>query len=136
MHPVTITGTLSFREPAVFSLVIYGMMIFALITALLFIASWLGEKKSNPEKLRPYESGVIPTGSARLRYPIPFFLIAVFFLIFDVEGAYIFSWAISCDELGWSGWLQISFFIIMLLLGLVYIWRKGGLDWGPTRTRD
>ncbi len=136
MHPVTIAGTLSPWEPAVFSLVIYGMMIFALVTAILFIASWLGEKKINPEKLRPYESGIIPTGSARLRYPIPFFLIAVFFLIFDVEGAYIFSWAISCDELGWSGWLQISFFIIMLLLGLVYIWRKGGLDWGPTRTRD
>ena len=136
MHPVTIAGTLSPWEPAVFSLVIYGMMIFALVTALLFIASWLGEKKINPEKLRSYESGIIPTGSARLRYPVPFFLIAVFFLIFDVEGAYIFSWAISCDELGWSGWLQISFFIIMLLLGLVYIWRKGGLDWGPTRTRN
>jgi len=136
MHPVTIAGTLSPWEPAVFSLVIYGMMILALVTALLFIASWLGEKKTNPEKLRPYESGIIPTGSARLRYPVPFFLIAVFFLIFDVEGAYIFSWAISCNELGWSGLLQISFFIIMLLLGLVYIWRKGGLDWGPTRTRD
>ena len=136
MHPVTIAGTLSPWEPAVFSLVIYGMMILALVTALLFIASWFGEKKTNPEKLRPYESGIIPTGSARLRYPVPFFLIAVFFLIFDVEGAYIFSWAISCNELGWSGLLQISFFIIMLLLGLVYIWRKGGLDWGPTRTRD
>lgn len=136
MHPVTIAGTLSPWEPAVFSLIIYGIMILALVTALLFIASWLGEKKNNPEKLRPYESGIIPTGSARLRYPVPFFLIAVFFLIFDVEGAYIFSWAISCDELGWSGWLQLSFFIIMLLLGLVYIWRKGGLDWGPTRTRN
>ena len=136
MHPVTIAGTLSSWEPGVFSLVIYGMMILALIAALLFIASWLGEKKINPEKLIPYESGIIPTGSARLRYPIPFFLVAVFFLIFDVEGAYIFSWAISCDELGWSGWMQISFFIVMLLLGLVYIWRKGGLDWGPTRIRD
>jgi NADH-quinone oxidoreductase subunit A len=136
MHPVTIAGTFSPWEPGVFSLVIYGMMILALIAALLFIASWLGEKKINPEKLIPYESGIIPTGSARLRYPIPFFLVAVFFLIFDVEGAYIFSWAISCDELGWSGWMQISFFIVMLLLGLVYIWRKGGLDWGPTRTRN
>jgi NADH-quinone oxidoreductase subunit A len=136
MHPVSIAGTLSPWEPAVFSLVFYGMMTLLLIMALLFIASWLGEKKINPDKLMPYECGIIPTGSARLRYPIPFFLIAVFFLIFDVEGAYIFSWAISCDELGWSGWLQISFFIIMLLLGLVYIWRKGGLDWGPTQTRD
>ncbi|MFZ0482639.1 MAG: NADH-quinone oxidoreductase subunit A, partial [Desulfobacterales bacterium] len=113
MNPVAIAGTLSPWEPGVFSLVIYGIMILALVAALLFIASWLGEKKINPDKLRPYESGIIPTGSARLHYPIPFFLVAVFFLIFDVEGAYIFSWAISCDRLGWSGWLQISFFIIM-----------------------
>ena len=136
MHPVTNSGILSPWYPTVFSLFVYGILIIALVIALLFVASWLGEKKINPDKLRPYESGIIPTGSARLCYPIPFFLIAVFFLIFDVEGAYIFSWAISCDQLGWSGWLQISFFIIMLLLGLVYIWRKGGLDWGPTRTRD
>jgi NADH-quinone oxidoreductase subunit A len=136
MHPVTIAGTLSPWKPAVFSLVIYGIMILILVAALFFIASWLGEKKVNPDKLRPYESGIIPTGTARLHYPIPFFLVAVFFLIFDVEGAFIFSWGISCNQLGWSGWLQISFFIIMLLLGLVYIWRKGGLDWGPTRTRD
>jgi NADH-quinone oxidoreductase subunit A len=136
MHPVTIAGTLSPWEPGVFSLIIYGILVLGLVAVLLFICSWLGEKKFDPEKMRPYESGIIPTGSARLHYPIPFFLVAIFFLIFDVEGAYIFSWAISCNPLGWSGWLQISFFIIMLLLGLVYIWRKGGLDWGPTRTRD
>ena len=136
MQPVDITGVLSPWTPGVFSLLIYTRIVVALVVVLLFIASWLGEKKKNPEKLRPYESGIIPTGSARLRYPIPFFLIAIFFLMFDVEGAYIFSWAISCAELGWAGWLQISFFIIVLLLGLVYIWRKGGLDWGPTRTKD
>jgi NADH-quinone oxidoreductase subunit A len=136
MHPVAIAGTLSPWTPAVFSLIVYGMMVIALVAGLLFISAWLGEKKKNPEKLGPYESGIIPTGSARLRYPVPFFLIAVFFLIFDVDGAYIFSWAVACDGLGWSGWLQMSFFIIVLLFGLVYIWRKGGLDWGPTRTKD
>jgi len=107
-------------------------MIAALIAVLLFIASWLGEKKPSTEKLRPYESGVIPTGSARLWYPVPFYLVAIFFLIFDVEGAYIFSWAIAWENLGWSGWFQIGFFIGVLILGLVYIWQKGGLEWGPT----
>jgi NADH-quinone oxidoreductase subunit A len=106
-------------------------MIVVLIALLLFIASWLGEKKPSAEKLRPYESGVIPTGSARLWYPVPFYLVAIFFLIFDVEGAYIFSWAIAWENLGWSGWLQIGFFIGVLILGLVYIWQKGGLEWGP-----
>jgi NADH-quinone oxidoreductase subunit A len=132
MQPIVAGGSLSPWQPGVFSLVVFGLMIVALIALLLFVASWLGQKTSNSEKLRPYESGVIPTGSARLWYPVPFYLVAIFFLIFDVEGAYIFSWAIAWENLGWKGWLQISFFIGELILGLVYIWKKGGLEWGPT----
>ena len=132
MQPILNSGSLSPWEPGVFSLVAYGLMIIALIALLLFIASWLGQKTSNSEKFRPYESGIIPTGSARLRYPVPFYLVAIFFLLFDVEGAYIFSWAIAWEKLGWAGWLQISFFIVVLILGLVYVWVKGGLEWGPT----
>jgi len=122
-------------EPGVFSLAIFGLMVMLLIGLLLFIASWLGEKKPDTEKLRAYESGVIPTGSARLRYPVPFYLVAIFFLLFDVEAAYIFSWAIAWEPLGWTGWLQITFFIAVLILGLVYVWKKGGLEWGPTRIK-
>jgi len=130
------TGVLSPWEPGIFSLVIFALMVTAVIGLLLFIASWLGEKKPNTEKLRPYESGVIPTGSARLRYPVPFYLVAIFFLLFDVEAAYIFSWAIAWEKLGWAGWLRISFFIAVLILGLVYVWIKGGLEWGPTRIKS
>ena len=97
---------------------------------------WGGRKKKTEEKLRPYESGIIPTGDARLHYPVPFYLVAIFFLIFDVEGAFIFAWAIAHGKLGWAGWLQISFFIVLLLLGLFYVWRKGGLDWGPLTQKD
>ena len=136
MQPIEISGSLSPWEPGVFSLVVFGLMVMAVIAVLLFVASWLGEKTSNSEKSRPYESGVIPTGSARLRYPVPFYLVAIFFLLFDVEGAYIFSWAIAWEKLGWAGWLQISFFILVLLVGLAYIWKKGGLEWGPTRTKS
>ncbi len=132
MQPIVAGGSLSPWQPGVFSLVVFGLMIVALIALLLFVASWLGQKTSNSEKLRPYESGVIPTGSARLWYPVPFYLVAIFFLIFDVEGAYIFSWAIAWENLGWKGLLQIGFFIGELILGLVYIWKKGGLEWGPT----
>lgn len=126
-----LTTSLSPWEPGVLSLVVYTIMVFILMAVILFFTSWLGDKKKTPEKLRPYECGIIPTGSARLRYPVPFYLVAVFFLIFDLEGAFIFSWAIAYDELGWSGWLQISFFIIWLLLGLFYLWKKGGLEWDP-----
>ena len=130
MQPYTNAG-LSPWEPGVFSLIVYFLVVLVVIAAMLFLSSWLGEKKPKPEKSRAYESGIIPTGTARLRYPVPFFLVAIFFLIFDVEGAFIFAWAVSWEDLGWTGWLQISFFIIVLLLGLVYIWRKGGLEWGP-----
>lgn len=136
MDAVTTVGTLSPWAPGILSLTIYSILVFGLVAVLLFISSWLGEKKYGQEKLKPYESGIIPTGSARLHYPVPFFLVAIFFLIFDVEGAYIFSWAVSCHKLGWSGWLQMSFFIVVLLLGLAYIWRKGGLDWGPIQKKD
>ncbi|MGE0083072.1 MAG: NADH-quinone oxidoreductase subunit A [Desulfococcaceae bacterium] len=132
MHPVTDMSALSVWNPGIFSLTVFGIIVTVLIGFLLFLSFWLGEKKPNAEKMRVYESGIIPSGSARLRYPVPFFMVAIFFLLFDVEGAYIFSWAVACKDLGWSGWMQMSFFIIILLLGLVYVWRKGGLEWGPS----
>jgi NADH-quinone oxidoreductase subunit A len=135
MQPVDTIGALSPWEPGMFSLGVFAFAVFAIVAALLFLSSWLGVRKPGVEKLRVYESGIIPTGNARLRLPVPFYLVAIFFLIFDVEGAFIFAWAVSWERLGWAGWMQISFFIYVLLLGLVYIWRKGGLEWGPSSTR-
>jgi NADH-quinone oxidoreductase subunit A len=135
MRPQPSMGTFSPWEPDISSLAIYGLLVLILVAILLFLAGWLGEKKKGPEKLRPFESGIIPTGSARFRYPVAFYLIATFFLIFDIEAAYIFSWAIAFDLLGWSGWLQISFFIIVLLTSLFYIWKKEGLEWGSPSQR-
>lgn len=128
MQPVP-DGGMSPWDPGVFSLALYAFFVVALIASQLFLAVWLGEKKSSIEKSRPYECGIIPTGSARFRYPVPFYLVAIFFLIFDVEAAYIFSWAVIYEEAGWPGWMQMSFFIILLIVGLVYIWKEGGLDW-------
>ena len=83
-----------------FSLAAYTFMVLVLMGLILFLTAWLGEKKETPEKLRPYECGIIPTGPARLRYPVPFYLVATFFLIFDVEAAFIFTWAIAFRPLG------------------------------------
>ena len=91
MESIPIPGTLSPWEPGIFSLFVYSLLALSLVVILLFLSSWLGEKKANPEKLRAYECGIIPTGTARFRYPVAFYLIATFFLIFDVEAAYIFS---------------------------------------------
>lgn len=125
------SAALSPWEPGVFSLTVYTVIVLSLMAIMLVLTAWLGEKKKTPEKLRPYECGIIPTGLARLRYPVPFYLVATFFLIFDIESAFIFTWAIAFRPLGWAGWLQISFFILVLLVSLFYLWKKGGLDWGP-----
>ncbi len=135
MQPIPESGLLSPWQPGVFSLVIYLVIILALTAVLLFLSRWLGQRQPNIEKMRAYESGIIPTGPARLRYPVPFFMVAIFFLIFDVEGAYIFSWAVAAKDLGWTGWFQIEFFIFVLLAGLAYIWAKGGLGWGPNQSK-
>ena len=130
MHPVA-PDILSPWVPEFLSFALYVGIVAGLLAVLLFLTGWLGERKPEAEKARPYECGVIPTGGARFRYPVPFYLVAVFFLIFDVEAAFIFSWAVAMEDLSWRGWLQISFFIIVLLLSLFYIWKKGGLDWRP-----
>ncbi len=130
-----VSSVLSPWHPGIFSLVLYALVVLVVIGAMIFLSAWLGEKRPGVEKQRAYESGVIPTGAARLHNPVPFYMVAIFFLLFDVEGAFIFSWAVASRELGWAGWLQMTFFILILLYGLVYIWKKGGLEWGPTSRR-
>jgi len=129
MQPVFISSEFSSWTPGVLGLVLYAAAVLVTIGVLLFLVAWLGEKKKRPEKQRPYECGVIPTGSARFRHPVPFYLTAIFFLIFDVETAYIFAWAVAFEDLGWTGYLRIGFFIVILLFSLFYVWRKGALDW-------
>jgi NADH-quinone oxidoreductase subunit A len=118
-----------------YSLIIYTLATLALIGALLLAAWWLGARSQNPNKELPYESGVIPTGSARMSLFIPFYLIAIFFIVFDVETSFIFTWATVWRHLGIGGLIHISFFITALLLGLIWLWLKGGLEWGPSRMR-
>ncbi len=128
MEPIA-QGAMSPFKAGVFSLVVYTILVAAFIALMLFLGAWVGEKKKSEEKSRPYECGIIPTGSARLRYPVPFYLVAIFFLIFDVEGAFIFTWAVVYEDVGLAGYAQMSFFIVLLLAGLFYIWKQGGLDW-------
>jgi NADH-quinone oxidoreductase subunit A len=119
----------------IFALAVYTLATIVIVGALLSAAWWLGEKSSNRNKSIPYESGIIPTGSARLAQHVPFYLVAIFFIVFDVESAFIFIWASVWNQLGISGLVHITFFIVTLLLGLLWLNLKGGLDWGPSRER-
>lgn len=123
-------GNLSLLQELV-PLSVYTFMALALVGGLLLAAWWLGERKPGSNKVTAYESGVIPTGSARLAYPVPFYLVAIFFIVFDVESVFIFIWAVAWDLLGIPGLIHITVFILVLLVGLVWLWRKGGLEWGP-----
>jgi NADH-quinone oxidoreductase subunit A len=86
-------------------------------------------------KGEPYESGVLPSGEARLSEPVPFYLVAIFFIVFDVEMIFVVSWAVAYDALGWNGFLNVAFFILILFVGLAHLWKTGGLDWGPGAQR-
>jgi NADH-quinone oxidoreductase subunit A len=106
------------------------------VVALMVAASWfLGERRRDLATGQPYESGILPTGSARLRISAKFYLIAMFFVIFDLEAAFIFAWAVSLREVGWAGYIGMVSFIAALVVALIYLWRQGALDWGSTRRK-
>ncbi len=123
-------------QAELYPLIIYITFTAIIVAALLLAARFLGSGGSSRNKGLPYESGIIPTGSARLATNVPFYLVAIFFIVFDVETAFIFTWALAWQELGLPGLLHITFFIIALLGGLVWIWLKGGLEWGPSAGRN
>jgi NADH-quinone oxidoreductase subunit A len=124
------------QTPEIIPLLIYIIATIGLFGLLLTVTWWLGEKSTNRNKEMPYESGIIPSGSARLLLTVPFYLIAIFFIVFDVETAFIFTWAVVWQKLGLMGLFHITFFIVALLVGLAWLWIKKGLEWGPSRMRE
>ena len=92
----------------------------------------LGPRNPTPEKLAAYECGMPPVGDARERQSIKFYLIAMIFLLFDIEVAFLYPWALSLRALGWAGYVQVVLFTLVLVAGYVYVWKKGALDWSQT----
>ena len=107
---------------------------FALMSIIL--SGLLGPRKPTPEKLAPYECGMPPVGDARERQSVKFYLVAMIFLLFDIEVAFLYPWAMALRDLGWSGFVQVLLFMLLLSSGYVYIWRKGALDWGTDGPRS
>ena len=95
----------------------------------------LGPKKPTPEKSAPYECGMPPVGDARERQSVKFYLVAMIFLLFDIEAAFLFPWAVSLKSLGMMGFVQVISFFALLSTGYVYVWRKGAFDWSRMRPR-
>jgi NADH-quinone oxidoreductase subunit A len=93
------------------------------------LSGWFGPRRPTPEKLAPYECGMPPVSDARERHPIQFYLIAMIFLLFDIEVAFLYPWAMALRELRWPGFVQIVIFFAVLLAGYAYVWKKGALNW-------
>jgi len=108
-------------------LAVYSGIVLLLAVMLLAASALLGERHHERATGLPYESGVASTGSARLRFGISFYLVAVFFVIFDLEAAFLFAWAVALREIGWAGYLEGLIFIGVLMAALGYLWRSGGL---------
>jgi NADH-quinone oxidoreductase subunit A len=101
----------------------------------LVMGRFLGPHRPTAEKMAPYECGMPPVGDARERHPVKFYLVAMIFLLFDIEVAFLYPWAMALRDLQWAGFIQIVVFFAVLLAGYVYVWRKGVLDWGPREER-
>lgn len=115
---------------------IFLLGVFALCAFMLGASSLLGSKAWGRSKNEPFESGIVSTGSSRLRLSAKFYLVAMLFVIFDVEALFLFAWAVSVRESGWAGLIEATVFIAILLAGLVYLWRVGALDWAPSGRRE
>lgn len=115
-------------------ILIYAAVVIGFAVANLVISDLLGRKRRTIDKDRPYESGMTPEGSARVRLSIHFYLVAVLFILFDVESIFLVPWAVSARALSEAGvgaivFAEISLFVGVLAIGLAYVWRKGGLEW-------
>lgn len=117
--------------PALWPLAVYFLAVLLLVAGLLAASHFLGERRPPRPADAPFESGVVGIGFGRFRVSVSFYLIAMFFVIFDVEAVYLFAWAVALRETGWPGFAEALVFIAILLAALVYLWRQGGLDWGP-----
>ncbi len=109
---------------------VYFIAVLTLVGSMLGLSHLLGQRHDERETGEPYESGIVSTGSARLRFSVKFYLVAMLFVIFDLEVAFVIAWAIAFRELGWTGYLGVLFFIVVLVAALIYEWRLGALDWG------
>lgn len=115
----------------VWPLGVYFLLIMALAAAMLTLSYLLGQRHSETDTDLPYEGGLASTGSARMRFPAKFYMVAMLFVIFDLESVFIFAWAVAGRQLGWPGYIEMIVFVGILVIALIYLWRVGALDWAP-----
>jgi NADH-quinone oxidoreductase subunit A len=112
------------------ALALHAAVVVFVVAAMIGFSALLGERHRGRASGEPYESGMPVTGSARGPHPVPFYLVALLFVIFDLEVAFLFAWAVAARETGPAGFVGAAIFVAILAVGLIYEWRQGVLDWG------
>jgi NADH-quinone oxidoreductase subunit A len=112
--------------------VIYIAAIVGVVAGMLVFSAILGQRHRERATDDLYESGIPPTGTARVRFSVKFYLVGMLFVIFDLEAVFLFAWAIAVLDAGWQGYVGALVFLIILTVALIYEWRMGALDWGSS----
>ncbi|MFP4616324.1 MAG: NADH-quinone oxidoreductase subunit A [Thiohalorhabdus sp.] len=118
-------------DPAYWPFVLYALSAIVLVAAAIALGHFLGPKRTGRGRTAPFESGIVPVGFARFRTSVQFYVVAMFFVIFDMETVFIFAWAVAAREAGWTGYVALVFFVVVLAVALAYEWAIGALDWAP-----
>jgi NADH-quinone oxidoreductase subunit A len=116
-------------EHPYFPLLILFILAGVVVLALLLVAQNVGPRSTSPAKADPFESGNPPSGDARIRFPVKFYLVAMLFLIFDLEVVFLYPWAVLFRSLGLFGLIEMGIFLAILAIGFIYVWKKGALEW-------
>ena len=116
---------------ATWSAIAYLLAATGLVAFMLIVPRLLGGRSSGSQKEENFEAGVLPAGSARIRLSAKFYLVAIFFVIFDLEALFLYAYSVSVREVGWVGFATASIFIIILFIGLLYELRLGAMNWSP-----
>ncbi|MCL7421263.1 MAG: NADH-quinone oxidoreductase subunit A [Methylobacter sp.] len=116
-------------------LIVYFGAVLAVTGVMLGGAYFLGQRHSAKAANEPFESGIVPAGDVHIRFSIQFYLLAIFFVIFDMESVFLFAWSVALRESGWPGFIEAVIFIGVLLAALIYLWSIGALDWRTRRQR-
>lgn len=116
-------------------LIIYFGVVLTITGLMLGGSYFLGQRHQTKSADEPFESGIVPTGDVQIRFSVQFYLVAIFFVIFDMESVFLFAWSVALQESGWSGFIEALIFISVLLASLIYLWAIGALDWRTRRQR-
>ena len=112
-----------------FPVLAQGVLAVVLAAALIIISYVFGKKVRNKIKDTPYESGIVPTGDARSRFSVKFYLVAMLFILFDIEAIFLYPWAVVYRDLKMFGFVEMLIFVVLILSGFFFIWTKGALEW-------